>query len=276
MSATDEQAKYDYKSDESMRIDVWDENLHVGYWDGPGDTSDQTLATERLTDLVLARSGLGAGQYLLDVGCGMGKPARRAATETGCSVSGVSDSDTQVERANEGAAAAGIAGRVGFQTADATQELPFPDAHFDVAWAIESLVHMTDRARALAHVARTLKPGGLLVATDFFTHPPLTGARADAVDAFRGVALLGPIVSLDDYPALLRTTGFELREFVDLTEHTHRTYALLLQALRDNEADLRAQHGDAVFDGFVTAFAYCVESLEPRYMLYVARRVADR
>lgn len=274
MSTTDS-AKYDYKADENMRTDVWDENLHVGYWTGADDTSSQEEATERLTELVLERFALSAGHRLLDVGCGVGKPARRAATDTGCTVMGISDDPSQVERANEGASAAGLSGRVTFQHANAMEPLPFQDAYFDAAWAIESLVHMPDRKLAFTQIARVLKPGAALIGTDFFENVPLSGDRKDAVDAFLKVATLGPIVKLDDYPALLRATGFELHEFVDITEHTHRTYAILLQSLYDNEKDLRAGHGDEVYEGFVTAFKSCAESLEPRYMLFVARRSGE-
>ncbi|SDJ46826.1 Ubiquinone/menaquinone biosynthesis C-methylase UbiE [Lentzea albidocapillata subsp. violacea] len=278
MSTTDDQAaeaKYDYKADEDMRTDVWDENLHVGYWSGPEDTSAVEVATDQLTDFVIERTRIAAGQRLLDVGCGLGKPARRAAERTGCGVAGISDDPAQVKRANEAAEAAGAAEQVKFLHADAMEPLPFGAAEFDAAWAIESLVHMPDREKAFRNIAAVLKPGATLVATDFFENVPLDGARKEAVDAFLGVASLGPIPRLDDYPALLRSTGFELVEFLDITENTHRTYALLLQSLYDTEKELRADHGDAVFDGFVKAFKGCAESLVPRYMLFVARRSAD-
>ncbi|MFD4673356.1 SAM-dependent methyltransferase [Lentzea sp. NPDC058450] len=273
MSTTDGQAtdeKYDYKADEDMRTDVWDENLHVGYWSGADDTSAVEVATDQLTDLVIARTRISAGQRLLDVGCGLGKPARRVAAQAGVSVAGISDDPAQVKRATEAADGADVR----FVHADAMEPLPFEAEEFDAAWAIESLVHMPDREKAFRNIAAVLKPGATLVATDFFENVPLDGERKEAVDAFLGVASLGPIVKLDDYPELLRSTGFELVEFADITENTHRTYALLLEQLYENEKDLRADHGDVVFDGFVKAFKGCAESLVPRYMLFVARRSA--
>lgn len=273
--ATGDQAVYDYKADENMRTDVWDENLHVGYWAGAEDTTVLEAATDLLTDLVLERTRITAGQRLLDVGCGLGKPARRAASRVGCAVVGISDDPAQVKRASEGAEAAGVADQVRFVHADAMEPLPFSAGEFDAAWAIESLVHMPDREKAFRNVAAVLKPGATLVGTDFFENVPLDGARKEAVDAFLSVGSLGPIVRLDDYPALLRSTGFELYEFLDVTENTHRTYEMLLQSLYDTEKDLRSDHGDAVYEGFVKAFKGCAESLVPRYMLFVARRSAD-
>lgn len=44
------------------------------------------------------------------------------------------------------------------------QELPFPDASFDVAIANHMLYHVPDRERALAELRRVLRPGGRLFA----------------------------------------------------------------------------------------------------------------
>jgi SAM-dependent methyltransferase len=48
-------------------------------------------------------------------------------------------------------------------TAD-IEELPFPDAAFDVVVANHMLYHVPDRSRALAQLYRTLRPGGALLA----------------------------------------------------------------------------------------------------------------
>lgn len=51
-----------------------------------------------------------------------------------------------------------------FHRCDA-RKLPFADAMFDVAIAIESFEHIEDNAAAMREVARTLKPGGVIVVT---------------------------------------------------------------------------------------------------------------
>lgn len=51
-----------------------------------------------------------------------------------------------------------------FHRCDARQ-LPFADAIFDVAFAIESFEHIEDNNAAMQEVARTLKPGGAIVVT---------------------------------------------------------------------------------------------------------------
>jgi cyclopropane fatty-acyl-phospholipid synthase-like methyltransferase len=111
---------------------LWGDNIHVGYWTGPDDTSSNIEAQDRLTDLLIEKVGLTAGQILLDVGCGVGRPAIRLSQRTGSSVIGITVSADQVVRATRLAAQNGVADRVRFQRADATL-LPFDDASFDAA-----------------------------------------------------------------------------------------------------------------------------------------------
>ena len=59
------------------------------------------------------------------------------------------------------------AGQVHFHFSNA-MDLPFADASFDGAYAIESLVHMDNRPTALANIARVLRPGSKLVIADLF------------------------------------------------------------------------------------------------------------
>jgi ubiquinone/menaquinone biosynthesis C-methylase UbiE len=70
----------------------------------------------------------------------------------------------------------GMAGRAGFEVADAARPLPFPDARFDTITCIDAINHLPDRPRILGDWARLLKPGGRLLFTDPITVTgPLTG-----------------------------------------------------------------------------------------------------
>ena len=67
-----------------------------------------------------------------------------------------------------------LAGRVEVLTADATA-LPLPDGRFSAAACFTMLHHIPGRAlqdRALAEIARVLRPGGLLLGTDGQDAPP--------------------------------------------------------------------------------------------------------
>lgn len=92
---------------------------------------------------------------VLEVGGGEGELAERVVRELGAELVGVDQSERMVEIQR----GKGIDARVG----DAC-ELSFADGEFDVAVAAWMLYHVADLTRALAELARVLRPGGRLVA----------------------------------------------------------------------------------------------------------------
>jgi SAM-dependent methyltransferase len=96
-----------------------------------------------------------APQRILEVGCGEGELAERFVRELGCEVVAIDQSERMVELTR----ARGVGARV----AD-VQDLPFGDGEFDCAIAAWMLYHVPDVDRALAELARVLRPGGRLVA----------------------------------------------------------------------------------------------------------------
>ena len=92
---------------------------------------------------------------VLEVGGGPGELAARLQNELSCEVVMVDVSPRMVELA----AGRGVDARI----AD-VQELPFADGSFDVAVAAWMLYHVPDLDRALAELARVLRPAGRLVA----------------------------------------------------------------------------------------------------------------
>lgn len=191
------------------------QNLHFGYWES--DDEPFTTATDRLSDMVIARLGVGSGERVLDVGCGVGAPALRLSRITGAQVLGISVSRRQVARATEAAEAEGAADRVSFAHADATA-LPFEPESFDAVLALESMIHMPDRGQVLAQIARVLRPGGRLVLTDFFQRSPMT--EQDAADALSGAMMTH--ADRSQYPGWADAAGLVISEDLDVTENVIR------------------------------------------------------
>ena len=96
-----------------------------------------------------------APQRILEVGCGEGELAERFLRELGCEVVASDQSERMVELTR----ARGVDARV----AD-VRALPFHDGEFDCAFAGWMLYHVREVDRALAELARVLRPGGRLVA----------------------------------------------------------------------------------------------------------------
>ncbi len=108
---------------------------------------------------------LAQGARLLDVGCGLGGPARYLAAVFGAQVTGIDLNPSFLEVARMLSERSGLGDRVHFQQADAL-DLPFADASFDHAWTQHVAMNIADRARFYRSIHRVLKPGGSLAIYD--------------------------------------------------------------------------------------------------------------
>jgi SAM-dependent methyltransferase len=109
------------------------------------------------TDRLLEWAALKPGERVLDVGCGVATTAVRLARER--------DVD-----------AAGLSAKVSVEEADILN-LPYADASYDCVVA-EAVTMFVDRQRAAKELARVCKPGGRVLATEFFwREPPTEDAR---------------------------------------------------------------------------------------------------
>lgn len=102
---------------------------------------------------------LSPSSRLLDLGSGIGGPARMAAARYGCSVVGVDLSPDFVRAARGLSARVGLAARVDFQVA-AGDQLDFPDRTFDRAMMVHVGMNIPDKAAVFTEVRRVLRPGG--------------------------------------------------------------------------------------------------------------------
>lgn len=133
--------------------------------DGPVDRSLLSSLDEfhsrglAATREIARMAGLARGMRVLDLGCGLGGPARTFAAEFGCRVDGIEIVPEFCRAAAMLNERTGLDGSVAVHRAD-MGALPFQGAVFDRAGTLHTLVNVPDPAAVLAGVRRVLKPDG--------------------------------------------------------------------------------------------------------------------
>jgi len=115
------------------------------------------LGGRESTDALATFMELRPGMHLLDIGCGIGGPARYFA-ERGCQVTGVDLTEEFLGVANGLTRLLKLDDRVTFRQASALA-LPFESATFDGAYEIHVGMNLANKAGVFREVARVLKPG---------------------------------------------------------------------------------------------------------------------
>jgi SAM-dependent methyltransferase len=167
------------------------------------------LATAELA----TAAGLGASTRVLDLGCGVGGPARYLAATFGCQVTGVDLSPGFIDAATYLTVRCGLSDRVTFQVGDAVH-LPFEDAAFDTVFLQHVAMNIEDRAALYAEVHRILTTGGRFITYDLVLRDgdvvyPAPWAR-DASTSF--------LLSGDDTRTALEQAGFKVALWRDDTQ----------------------------------------------------------
>jgi SAM-dependent methyltransferase len=158
-------------------------------------------ATVELADRLPVQSG----QHILDIGCGLGGPARYIATRFRCKVSGVDITQPFVEAANKLTALLRMQDRVTIEHGDG-QRLPYANAVFDGAYTQHVTMNVADRPRFFAEAYRVLKPLAFFALTEHGLGPegdphyPLPWS-ADGSGAY--------LVKPSETRAFLEAAGFE-------------------------------------------------------------------
>jgi ubiquinone/menaquinone biosynthesis C-methylase UbiE len=102
-----------------------------------------------------------ASDHLLDIGCGIGGPARWIAAKYGCRVTGVDLTAEFCAAARELNTLTGLADRVRILHGSALS-LPLPDDSRDLVYSQAALMNAADKRGVFREALRVLRPGGML------------------------------------------------------------------------------------------------------------------
>jgi SAM-dependent methyltransferase len=106
-----------------------------------------------------------AHHHILDIGCGLGGPARYFAHRFHCTVSGIDITKPFVEAANKLTHLLGMEDRVIIEHGNG-HHLPYADGMFDGAYTQHVTMNVADRAQFFAEAYRVLKPGAFFALTE--------------------------------------------------------------------------------------------------------------
>lgn len=226
--------EYDDAADPYWRLTVYDA-FHDGWWFA-------SIGGARILDFLAGYAALGAESEVLEICSGLGDTCRYLAARHGCRVTGVEWNSRQVAQARRRLRALDpeAAARVRLLRADALAWEP--DRRYDAAIAIDSLMLLEDRPRAVATLRAALAPGGKLVAADV-----LAGERiSDEVRRFiweeDGIL---DLPSPTEQAAMLASAGFAHVEVADLTEVGEACFAAMVRESERHRAVLVAAKGEA-------------------------------
>jgi ubiquinone/menaquinone biosynthesis C-methylase UbiE len=165
-------------------------------------------ATAELAELLELRPDLN----VLDVGCGIGGPARYLARRFGCRVTGVDLTAELVRTAALLTERVGLAERVSFRAANAL-DLPFDDASFDLVWTQHAAMNIAERPRLYAEMARVLRAGGCLVAYDIVAG---SGEPLHFPVPWADTSEISHLVTAETMRSLLEAAGFTVQIWRDV------------------------------------------------------------
>ena len=187
-------------------------------------TVDEFHIRGRKATLELAgQMNLGANSHVLDIGSGLGGPARTVAEAYGCRVAGIDLTQAFCDAANAMSDWVGLGKLTSFSQADATN-LPFPDRHFDAAMTIHVAMNIAAKDKMYAEARRVLKPGGVFAVYDVLQGEggdilyPVPWARKPSISH---------VATLEQMESLLTGAGFNVVAVEDSTEESQRFFEKL-------------------------------------------------
>ena len=198
------------------------------------------------TDAIRAAAelfALGPASRVLDIGAGIGGPARYLAHSTGCHVTAVELQPQLHAIAVDLTQRTGLADQVTHVLGDALT-VPLPEQAFDAAVSWLAVLHLADRPTLFARLAQALRPGGGCYVEDLCMRTQF--AVADLRD-LREIVFGITVTSIEDYAAEMSEAGFVDVVATDLTPDWAPFAAERLTAWKANRADYARIHGEGAY-----------------------------
>ncbi|KAJ7915658.1 delta-sterol C-methyltransferase [Mycena leptocephala] len=197
----------------------WSESFHFcRFYEGEAFAA----ALARQEYYLAAQMGLRPGMRVLDVGCGVGGPARAIAHFADVEVVGLNNNEFQIQRARRYAKRAGLSDKVTFVVGDFMKlEEQFGKNYFDAVYAIEATCHAPTFEGVYGEIFKVLKPGGVFgvyewcMTDKWDPSEPSHAALQHELELGNGIPEMRTIAAARK---ALQTVGFELQHDEDLAD----------------------------------------------------------
>lgn len=201
-----------------------------------------TLSTLRLAAL----AGVTRESRVLDLGCGIGGPARLLAEIFGCRVHGVDANSSRIDDANALAELVGLADRTSFEVADFLTCSFSQD--YSIMWAQNTWIHVGDPTRLARIAAVALRKWGRLAFEDVVLRRAAVTSDDRALIEQVATAWRSSFMEFSGWTDQLAETGLDIIAI----EHDDRmmiTYLSRLCTLADRFPDRYPPHETAGWRG---------------------------
>jgi len=168
-------------------------------------------------------AGISAADRVLDVGGGIGGPARQLADRFGCNVTVVDLTPEYCAVGETLTTWTHLTDRVSFVHASAL-DMPFDDATFDVAWTQHASMNISDKDGLYREVARVVRPGGLFAFFDILAGPnqpihfPVPWSSEPSFSFLRSPAETRALIARNGFRETTWLTGADLKAELDRAE----------------------------------------------------------
>lgn len=194
-------------------------------------TVDEFHIRGRQATLELAeRMKLSRDAQVLDIGSGLGGPARTLAETYGCTVTGIDLTEAFCEAARALSDWVSLGDHVAFQQGDAT-DLPFEDDQFDAAMTIHVAMNIAAKDKIYACAKRVVRPGGIFVVYDV-----LQGEGGDVLFPvpWAREPTISHLATPEEMRLLLTDAGFEILDVHDSTDESQQWFEERLASLNES------------------------------------------
>jgi ubiquinone/menaquinone biosynthesis C-methylase UbiE len=206
-------------------------------------------------DALAERASIGRNTRVVDFCAGLAGPSRYLAHRYGADVTGIELTPARVKGAEELTRRVGLQHKVRVLEGNVMQ-VPLAAESADVVVSQEALLHVPDKARALAEAYRILKPGGRIVFTDWVAHRPLSDADRELM--WQGMAVTD-LYDLPTYADLVSRAGFVVGSVEDMTREWSEILRHRLAMYRKLREETRAAGAPAGHDAFYESYVRFVD-----------------